>query len=71
MAPKDTPPEIINKLNTELNAALADPKVQEAPRGPRRHPDAVDACHRFRQADRRRDAKVADKVIKFAHIAAH
>ena len=24
MAPKDTPPDIINRLNTELNAALAD-----------------------------------------------
>src|ERR1700744_42003 len=29
MAPKGTPPEIITKLNTELNAALADPKLQK------------------------------------------
>ena len=29
MAPKGTPPEIVNKLNTELNAALADPKIQK------------------------------------------
>jgi tripartite-type tricarboxylate transporter receptor subunit TctC len=29
MAPKDTPPEIIAKLNTELNAALADPTLQK------------------------------------------
>jgi tripartite-type tricarboxylate transporter receptor subunit TctC len=29
MAPKGTPPEIILKLNTELNAALADPKLQK------------------------------------------
>ena len=25
-APKNTPPEIINRLNREINAALADPK---------------------------------------------
>ena len=28
VAPKDTPPTIIGKLNTEINAALADPKVK-------------------------------------------
>ena len=27
-APKNTPPEIIGKLNTEINAALADPKLR-------------------------------------------
>jgi tripartite-type tricarboxylate transporter receptor subunit TctC len=27
-APKGTPPEIIDKLNKEINAALADPKVK-------------------------------------------
>ena len=27
-APKNTPPEIINKLNIEINAALADPKLR-------------------------------------------
>ena len=27
-APKNTPPEIINKLNIEINAALADPKFR-------------------------------------------
>jgi tripartite-type tricarboxylate transporter receptor subunit TctC len=26
-APKDTPPEIVDKLNREINAALADPKM--------------------------------------------
>ncbi len=26
-APKDTPPDIVTRLNTELNAALADPKI--------------------------------------------
>ena len=27
-APKNTPPQIIDKLNKEINAALADPKVK-------------------------------------------
>src|SRR5205085_4350820 len=27
-APKNTPPEIIDKLNKEINAALADPKMK-------------------------------------------
>jgi tripartite-type tricarboxylate transporter receptor subunit TctC len=26
-APKDTPPEIVGKLNTEINAVLAEPKI--------------------------------------------
>src|ERR1700722_1575169 len=29
MAPKDTPPEIVNRLNTELNAALADATIKK------------------------------------------
>jgi tripartite-type tricarboxylate transporter receptor subunit TctC len=28
-APKDTPAEIVNKLNGEINAGLADPKIKE------------------------------------------
>ena len=28
-APKNTPPEIVDRLNTEINAALADPKIKE------------------------------------------
>ena len=28
-APANTPPEIVNKLNSEINAVLADPKVKE------------------------------------------
>ena len=28
-APKDTPAEIVNKLNREINAGLADPKIKE------------------------------------------
>jgi tripartite-type tricarboxylate transporter receptor subunit TctC len=27
-APRNTPPEIIDKLNSEINAALADPKIK-------------------------------------------
>jgi tripartite-type tricarboxylate transporter receptor subunit TctC len=27
-APKNTPPEIIDKLNKEINPALADPKIK-------------------------------------------
>ena len=27
-APKDTPAEIVDKLNKEINAALADPKIK-------------------------------------------
>ena len=27
-APKNTPPEIIDKLNMEINAGLADPKIK-------------------------------------------
>ena len=27
-APKNTPPEIVERLNTEINAALADPKIK-------------------------------------------
>jgi tripartite-type tricarboxylate transporter receptor subunit TctC len=29
MGPKDTPPDIVTRLNTELNAALADAKIQK------------------------------------------
>jgi tripartite-type tricarboxylate transporter receptor subunit TctC len=27
-APRNTPPEIVDKLNREINAALADPKIK-------------------------------------------
>ena len=36
-APKNTPAEIVDKLNKEINAALADPKHEGAPRRPWRH----------------------------------
>jgi tripartite-type tricarboxylate transporter receptor subunit TctC len=29
VAPKGTPPEIVDKLNKEVNAALQDPKMKE------------------------------------------
>ena len=28
VAPKNTPPEIVDKLNEEINAALADPQIK-------------------------------------------
>ena len=49
VAPKDTPPAIIEKLNGEINAALADPEDQGAVRRPRRH-GAPGLASRFRQA---------------------
>ena len=65
-APKDTPPEIVAKLNTEINAALADPKIADASRRPRRRADADDA-RRFRQADRQRDREMGqgDQVRQY------
>ena len=69
MAPKDTPPEIINKLNTELNAALADPKVQK------RLADLGGIPMPLTPANFGKlivdETQKWDKVIKFAHIAAH
>ena len=69
MAPKDTPPEIVNKLNTELNAALADPKVQK------RLADLGGIPMPLTPANFGKlivdETQKWDKVIKFAHIAAH
>ncbi len=69
MAPKDTPPEIVNKLNTELNAALADPKVQK------RLADLGGIPMPLTPAGFGKlivdETQKWDKVIKFAHIAAH
>ncbi len=69
MAPKGTPPEIVNKLNTELNAALADPKIQKRladlggipmPMTPAEFSKLiVDEMQKW------------DKVIKFANIKPH
>ena len=68
MAPKDTPPEIINKLNTELNAALADPKVQKrlTDLGGIPMPTTPDAFGKLIVSEMAK----WDKVIKFANIKA-
>jgi tripartite-type tricarboxylate transporter receptor subunit TctC len=69
MAPKGTPPEIVNKLNAELNAALADPKVQK------RLADLGGIPMPLTPADFGKlivdETQKWNKVIKFAHIAAH
>lgn len=69
MAPKGTPPEIINKLNTELNAALADPKVQK------RLADLGGIPMPMTPADFGKlivnEMQKWDKVIKFANIKTH
>ena len=56
-APKDTPAEIIEKLNKEINAGLADPKIKA------RLADLGGTCacglaRRLRQAHRRRNREV-------------
>jgi len=33
VAPRNTPTEIVEKLNKEINAGLADPKIKAAARG--------------------------------------
>ena len=69
MAPKGTPPEIVNKLNTELNAALADPKVQK------RLADLGGIPMPMTSADFGKlivnEMQKWDKVIKFANIKPH
>ena len=56
-APKNTPAEIIDKLNKEINAGLADPKDQGAPSRPGRH-GGCGLARRLRQARRRRNREV-------------
>ena len=56
-APKGTPAEIIDKLNTEINAVLADPKIEGTVCRPRRFA-AAGLARRVRQARRRRDREV-------------
>ena len=56
-APKSTPTEIVEKLNKEINAALADPKMKARLADLGGVPMPLIA-RRFRQADRRRDRKV-------------
>lgn len=69
MAPKDTPPAIVNKLNTELKAALADPKIQK------RLADLGGIPMPLTPADFGKlivnETQKWDKVIKFANIKPH
>ncbi len=69
MAPKGTPPDIVNRLNTELKAALADPKVQK------RLADLGGIPMPMTPADFGKlivnETQKWDKVIKFANIKAH
>ena len=58
-APKGTPPEIIEKLNKEINAALADPKMQARLAELGGMPDPRHAG-RFRQGHRRGDRQVGE-----------
>ena len=56
-APKATPAEIVEKLNKEINAGLADPKIKARLRRPRwRRARAL--ARRLRQAHRRRNRKM-------------
>ena len=56
-APKDTPPEIVERLNKAVNAGLIDPKTEAAPRRPRL-PNLGRVARRFRQVYRRRNREV-------------
>jgi len=55
--PKKTPAEIVEKLNKEINAVLAEPDMKQAPDRTRRRAADLDAG-RFRGDDRGRDRKV-------------
>ena len=56
-APRNTPTEIVDKLNNEINAALADPKIKARLADLGGTPIADDAC-RLRQVHRRRNREV-------------
>ena len=56
-APKNTPAEIIDKLNKEINAALADPKMKARLADLGEHALAA-VARRLRQAHRRRNREV-------------
>src|SRR5262249_44939512 len=67
-APKDTPAEIVNKLNEEINAGLADPtiKARIVELGSEPMPMTVSDFAKFIVAETEKWAK----VIKFAGIKA-
>jgi tripartite-type tricarboxylate transporter receptor subunit TctC len=56
-APKNTPAEIVDKLNKEINAALADPKLKAQLADLGEH-TALRLVRRFRQIHRRRNREV-------------
>jgi len=56
-APKNTPVEIVEKLNREINAALADPKSEDSVRRSGRRRASRLAC-RLRQAHRGRNREM-------------
>jgi len=65
-APKNTPPEIVDRLNTEINAALADPKIKERLTGLGVEPMPMRPAEFAAFIDR--DIAKWAKVIKFAGI---
>jgi tripartite-type tricarboxylate transporter receptor subunit TctC len=67
-APKDTPAEIVNKLNTEINAGLADPqlKARFAELGAETMPMTPSGFEKFIADETEKWAK----VVKFAGIRA-
>ena len=74
-APKNTPEELIDKLNMEITAGLGDPRIKCATRCSRQHADANDA-RRVRQARRRRNRQMGqshqvfrcESRMTFSHI---
>ena len=67
-APKNTPAEIIERLNKEINAALADLEDEGAARRTRRQRSCRLAC-RFRQPYRRRNREVGQGSEVCGHQA--
>ena len=59
-APRSTPVAIIDRLNAEINAALADPKIGGDLARARRH-GAGGIAGRVRPADRRRNRQVGER----------
>ena len=66
-APKNTPAEIIEKLNKEINAGSRRSQDQGAACRPGRH-GACGLARRLRQAHRRRNREVGQGDPKFAGI---
>ena len=67
-APKNTPAEIIDKLNSEINAALADPKLKARLADYGRH-SVCGLARRLRQAHRRRNRQVGQGDPSSQHQA--